>query len=122
MFAAGTGSRRSCCLRALFGKSPRGNSPLGDESLPAARLHCEAAVDRRFRASGARSAEPKRGAGNAVYDPVGQKIGSAEEVFVNRDGEPVYVRVNIGLLFSKTVLIPVQFVETDDEKETIVLK
>ena len=89
MFADGTGSRRSCCLRALFGKSPRGNSPLGDESLPAARLHCEAAVDRRFRASGARSAEPKRGAGNAVYDPVGQKIGSAEEVFVNRDGEPV---------------------------------
>ena len=49
----------------------------------------EALVDRRSRASGPRSAEPKRGAGNAVYDPVGQKIGSAEEVFVNRDGELV---------------------------------
>ena len=30
-----------------------------------------------------------RGAGNAGYDPVVQKIGSAEEVFVHRDGEPV---------------------------------
>ena len=48
-----------------------------------------AAVDGR---SGARSAEPKGGAGNAVYDPVGQKIGSAEEVFVNRDGESVVRR------------------------------
>jgi hypothetical protein len=79
-------------------------------------------VDRRSRASDARSAEPKRGAGYAVYDPVGQKIGSAEEMFVNRDGEPMYVRVRIGILFSRTVLIPVQFVETDDEGKSLVLK
>ena len=57
------------------------------------------------------------GAGYAVYDPVGQKIGRAEEVFVNRDGEPVYIRVRIGFLFTSTVLIPVQFVETDDERQ-----
>ena len=82
----------------------------------------EAAVDGRSRASGARSAEPKRGAGNAVYVPVGQNIGSAEEMFVNRDGEPIYVRVRIGILFSRTVLIPVQFVETDDEGKSLVLK
>jgi hypothetical protein len=49
----------------------------------------EAAVDGRSRASGARSAEPKRGAGNTVYVPVCQKISSSEEVFVNRDAEPV---------------------------------
>jgi PRC-barrel domain len=79
-------------------------------------------VDRRSRASGARSAEPKRGAGYAVYDPVGERIGSAEEVFVNRDGQPMYVRVRIGILFSRTVLIPVQFVETDDEGKSLVLK
>jgi PRC-barrel domain len=82
----------------------------------------EAAVDRRSRASGARSAKPKRGAGYAVYDPVGQKIGRAEEVFVNRDGEPVYVRVRIGIFSSRTVLIPVQFVESDDEGKSLVLK
>jgi hypothetical protein len=64
-------------------------------------------------AGGARSAASKKGAGYAVYDPVGQKIGSAEEVFANRDGEPVYVRVRIGL-FGRTVLIPVQFIETDE--------
>jgi hypothetical protein len=39
------------------------------------------------------------GAGYAVYDPVGQKIGSAEQVFVNLDGEPTYIRVRIGFLY-----------------------
>jgi hypothetical protein len=57
-----------------------------------------------------------------VYDPVGQKIGSTEEMFVNRDGKPMYVRVRIGILFPRTVLLPVQFVETDDEGKTLDLK
>jgi len=34
----------------------------------------------------------------------------------------VYVRVRIGILFSRTVLIQVQFVETDDEGKSLVLK
>jgi hypothetical protein len=37
----------------------------------------------------------------------GQKIGSTEEVFVNRDGEPVYIRVRSGRLWTRMVLIPV---------------
>jgi PRC-barrel domain len=82
----------------------------------------DAALDERSHASTARCADAKRGAGYAVYDPVGQKIGSAEEVFVNREGDPVYVRVRIGRFFSKTVLIPVQFVQTDEEGKAIVLK
>ena len=82
----------------------------------------DAALDERCHASTARWADTKRCAGYAVYDPVGEKIGSAEEVFVNREGEPVYVRLNIGFLFSRTVLIPVQFVETDEERKTLVLK
>ena len=53
---------------------------------------------------------------------LGQKIGSAEEVFANRDGEPVYVRVRLGVFWTRTVLIPVQFVETDDEGKSLVLK
>ena len=82
----------------------------------------DAALDERSQASSARWADAKRRAGYAVYDPVGQRIGSAEEVFVNPNGEPVYVRVNIGRFFSRTVLIPVQFVETDEEGKAIVLK
>ena len=42
------------------------------------------------------SATPKRYAGYTVYDPLGQKIGNAEEVFVNLEGEPEYIRVRIG--------------------------
>jgi hypothetical protein len=82
----------------------------------------EAAVGRRPRTSGAGSTAKDWGAGYAVYDPVGQKIGSAEQVFVNLDGEPTYIRVRIGFLSTSTVLIPVHFVETDDEDKTIILK
>jgi hypothetical protein len=42
-------------------------------------------------------------------------------VFVNREGEPWYVRARMGLIGIKTVLIPVQFVETYDDIETLVL-
>jgi len=82
----------------------------------------DAAVDKRSFASSARSAVPKRGAGYAVCDPLGQKIGSAEQVFVNGNGAPEYVRVRTGLFGMRSVLIPVQFVETDDERKTLVLK
>jgi hypothetical protein len=82
----------------------------------------ETAEDGRSRAGGAGSVQPKRGAGYAVHEPVGGKIASAEQVFANPDGEPVYVRVRIGLLWTRTVLIPVQFVETDDKGLALVLK
>jgi hypothetical protein len=68
------------------------------------------------------STTPTRGAGYAVYDPVGQKIGSAEEVFVNWNEEPEYVRVRIGLFGRRSVIIPVQFAEVDDERKVLVLK
>jgi hypothetical protein len=53
---------------------------------------------------------------------VGQKIGSAEQVFVNLDGEPMYIMVRIGPFGMRAVLIPVQFVETDEDRKTLVLK
>jgi hypothetical protein len=43
-------------------------------------------------------------------------------VFVNRDDEPQYVRVRVGLFGRKSVLIPVQFTEVDDGRQTLVLK
>ena len=82
----------------------------------------DAAVDGRSRTNGAGSAAKEWGAGYVVYDPVGQKIGSAEKVFVGWDSKPAYIRVRIGLFFTRTVLIPVQFVEADDEVKTLVLK
>jgi galactokinase len=82
----------------------------------------DAAVDGRPDASLTSSAAIESCAGYAVYDPVGQKIGSAEEVFVNQEGEPVYIKVRIGLLWMRRALIPVQFVETDEEKQILVLK
>ncbi|HEY6712183.1 MAG TPA: PRC-barrel domain-containing protein [Rubrobacter sp.] len=62
-----------------------------------------------------------RGAGYTIYDPVGQKIGRAEDVFVNWNQEPEYVRVRIGLFGRRSVLIPVQFAELDDERRVLVL-
>jgi hypothetical protein len=52
---------------------------------------------------------------------VGQKIGIAESVFVNSDDEPEYIRVRIGLFGMRAVLIPVQFVETDEKSKTLVI-
>ena len=82
----------------------------------------DATIDRRPHASGASSATSKWATGYAVFDPLGQKIGRAEEVFVNWDGEPGHIRIRLGLFGMKSVLIPVQFVETDDENKALVLK
>jgi hypothetical protein len=43
-------------------------------------------------------------------------------VFANPDGEPVYIRVRICFFGMRAVLIPVQFVETDEKRKTLVLK
>jgi hypothetical protein len=82
----------------------------------------EVAVDGRSRASGARPAARKKGASLSVYNPVGQKIGSAEKVFVSWDGETMYVRVWVGLFGMKLVLIPVQLVETDEGRKAFIIK
>lgn len=81
-----------------------------------------AALDNKAKVNSANSAASVRGAGYAVYDPLGQKIGSAEKMFVNRNQEPKYVRVRIGLFGRRSVLIPVQFAELDDERRVLVLK
>jgi hypothetical protein len=58
----------------------------------------DAAIDRRPHASGGSSATSKWATGYAVFEPLGQKIGRAEEVFVNWDGEPGYIRIRLGSL------------------------
>ena len=82
----------------------------------------DASLANKGKVSSANSAASVRGAGYAVYDPLGQKIGRAEKVFVNWNEEPEYVRVRIGLFERRSVLIPVQFAELYDERGVIVLK
>jgi len=82
----------------------------------------DATINRRPHASGASSSTSKWATGYAVFDPLGQKIGRVEEVFVNWDGEPGYIRIRLGFFGMKSVLIPVQFVETDEKKKALVLK
>jgi PRC-barrel domain len=84
--------------------------------MPKAAIHAPTNVGR------ARAAATNNGSGYSVYDPVGQKIGIVERVFANPDGEPVYIRVHIGLFGMKTVLIPVQFVETGEVRKSLVIK
>lgn len=82
----------------------------------------DAALDNEQYVSTTDSTISKRGVGYTVYDPMGQKIGRAERVFLNWHQEPEYVRVRIGLIGRRSVLIPVQFAEIDDERQNLVLK
>ncbi len=65
---------------------------------------------------------PEEYVGYRVYDPEGQKIGNAKELYTNARCEPEYVRVKMGLFGSKTVLIPVQTVAADEERRALVLQ
>lgn len=65
---------------------------------------------------------PEKCVGYGVYDPLGQKIGRVEKIFVNGNREPEYVRVRMGYFGFKSVLIPVGFVEIDEERRSLMLK
>lgn len=68
------------------------------------------------------SRAPQEYAGYEVLDPLGHRIGRAEKLFFNRNGGPEYVRVRIGRLFTKHVLIPVQDVAVDGAARSLTLK
>ena len=60
--------------------------------------------------------------GYEVQDPTGQKAGRAEKLFVNGSGDPEYVRVRLGFLWPKRVLIPVEGVDVDLGRQIIMLR
>jgi PRC-barrel domain len=66
--------------------------------------------------------EPQEWTGYEVYDPLGQKIGQAEEIHVNASDDPEYIRVRMGFLRPKTVLIPVHLAAADAERRVIELR
>jgi hypothetical protein len=105
----------------LAGNGTQANPAAGSKRERNERMS-DAALDDKSKVSSTNSAASARGAGYAVYDPLGQKIGRAEEVFVNWNEEPEYVRVRIGFFGRKSVLIPVQFTEVEDERRILVLK
>ena len=78
-------------------------------------------MDRRFRASGARSAEPKGAPVTRSTIPWARRSIVRRRCSCTGTASRLYVRVRAGLLWTRTVLIPVQFVETDDESETLAL-
>jgi hypothetical protein len=59
--------------------------------------------------------------GYRLCDPLDQTIGTVKELFVNADGDPDYIRVELGMFGLKTVLLPVQMVAVDHERRTLVL-
>ena len=65
---------------------------------------------------------PQDWAGYEVHDPLGQKIGRAEEIFVNLNDEPEYIRVKTGFFGLKSALIPVKLAAVDAERRVIELR
>ncbi len=61
-------------------------------------------------------------AGYGVYDPLGQRIGRANKIFVNGNGEPEYIRVKMGVFGWKVVLLPVESVAIDEGRRAITLE
>jgi uncharacterized protein (TIGR02271 family) len=61
-----------------------------------------------------------RFAGYEVYDHAGEKIGKVDDLFVDENDQPEYVGVKMGLLGTRSTLIPWEAVSsTDDEGRAI---
>jgi hypothetical protein len=66
--------------------------------------------------------EPEEYSGYELCDPLGQKVGSVEKLFVNLRGEPEYIRVKVGLLGLRSVLLPVESVAVDEKRRVLILE
>lgn len=66
--------------------------------------------------------EPEKYVGYGVHDPLGEKIGHVEKLFVNSEDEPEYVRVKLGFLRLRSVLIPVESALADEERKRLTLQ
>lgn len=64
---------------------------------------------------------PEEYAGYEVRDPLDQKIGTVEAIFVNDDREPEYVKVKVGFFGLRSVLLPVETIAVDKERRVLTL-
>src|SRR3712207_95888 len=60
-------------------------------------------------------------AGYTVYDPDGDKIGKVDDLFVDENDQPEYLGVKMGLLCTRSTLIPWQMVEVREEESTLIV-
>jgi hypothetical protein len=65
---------------------------------------------------------PKQCAGYWVRDPRGRKIGRLKRLFLNGSGGAECAEVRVGLFGLKTILIPLQIVSVDAERQFLVLE
>ncbi len=78
------------------------------------------AVNRKKR--GDRFETPVEYVGYELHDPLGKRIGSVQELFLNDHAEPEYIRVKMGFLGLRSVLIPVETVAVNQERRSLVLR
>ena len=69
-----------------------------------------------------RFSKPQEWVGYELHDPLGHKIGRAEQILVNANDEPEYIRVTTGFFRPKSVLIPVKLAAADAERRVIELR
>ena len=60
-------------------------------------------------------------AGYTVYDPDGDKIGKVDDLFVDENDQPEYIGVKMGLLGTRSTLIPWQMVEIRDADSSLIV-
>ena len=60
-----------------------------------------------------------RFAGYEVYDPNGEKIGNVDDLFVDENDQPEYLGVKLGLLGTRSTLIPWEVARVDEERGRI---
>ena len=61
----------------------------------------------------------KQFAGYEVYDAAGERVGKADEIFVDEKGSPEYVGVKIGRSGARAVLIPLDACRVDEGRRAI---
>lgn len=64
---------------------------------------------------------PNECVGFELYDPLGKKIGRVEEMFVNAQEEPEYLRARIGVFGVKSVLLPIEMLVVNETQRTVTL-
>ena len=60
-------------------------------------------------------------AGYTVYDPDGDKIGKVDDLFVDENDQPEYIGVKMGLLGTRSTLIPWEMVEVREADSSMVV-
>jgi uncharacterized protein (TIGR02271 family) len=62
-----------------------------------------------------------RYAGYTVYDPDGDKIGKVDDLLVDENDQPEYIGVKMGLLGTRSTLIPWELVEVRETDSTLIV-